>query len=59
MTEDEQAGMGCLLMLGVIFVSIGVGLLAGAAYGWLLAGAALLLIWLAYATVKILLGILE
>lgn len=37
--DDNDGGIGCLAFAGVVSISVGVGLLLGGAYGWLLFGA--------------------
>lgn len=38
MTPDAQEGIGCVLLIGVTLIGLGVGVLSGAGYGLLVAG---------------------
>lgn len=42
--DDGGDGRGCLLLIGIICVGIGIGLLANNAWGWVVVGS-LLILW--------------
>lgn len=47
-TEDDEDGLGCFLIIGVICLAIGAGQIWGSSVGWMAAGGAIVLFCLLY-----------
>lgn len=48
MTEEQLYGIGCLIIIGLICLSIGLGYIFGAGLGWLFIGTVLFFIGIRY-----------